>query len=529
MSERRGPEVFIGLVGPVGTDFDRVVELLTAELKGLDYGCSEVRMSSLIPSIPRFSDLRNITREDERYRQYMAAGTAIRKAASNGRALAQLSIADVCRKRIEVNQARTGAGVDGADRVPVPRHAFVFNSLKTPDEIKFYREVYGSHFYMLAIHTPREQRVLKLSNKIADSHFSSDPQNYRAAAEEIINLDENENGEKFGQNVRGAYPEADYFVYARSYKFMKEGISRFVRLMFRHPFESPTKAEAGMFHAKAAALQSTDLSRQVGAVIADDSLRIIASGCNDVPKAGGGIYWGGDENDARDFQLGIDTNAKFKDDTLVEILGRLKELKFSGDKGAEALIQTMIDDVIKKGATGIFEGARVTNVIEFGRMIHAEMAAITQSARYGVSVKGATLYCTTFPCHMCARHIIGAGISKVYYIEPYPKSLAKDLYADSIQVDPDLSESQLDKCSGDSVYFAPFEGVAPRRYSEFFEWAKRKGSKGKAIQWDPRVASISQTSLIPVYTFTEDHVMNILNEIIDKITRSFDDTESDGD
>lgn len=57
--------------------------------------------------------------------------------------------------------------------------------------------------------------------------------------------------------------------------------------------------------------------------------------------------------------------------------------------------------------------------------MHAEMFAITDAARRGLSVRDATLYCTTFPCHMCARHIIASGIRKVVYIEPYPKSMAK--------------------------------------------------------------------------------------------------------
>src|SRR5690349_8629760 len=48
--------------------------------------------------------------------------------------------------------------------------------------------------------------------------------------------------------------------------------------------------------------------------------------------------------------------------------------------------------------------------------------------------KGATLFCTTFPCHMCARLIIASGVKAVVLIEPYPKSKTHDLYSDSVEV-----------------------------------------------------------------------------------------------
>ncbi|MFV0321131.1 MAG: deoxycytidylate deaminase [Alphaproteobacteria bacterium] len=47
------------------------------------------------------------------------------------------------------------------------------------------------------------------------------------------------------------------------------------------------------------------------------------------------------------------------------------------------------------------------------RTIHAEQNAICQAARYGVSLQGATLYCTMEPCRTCAMMIISVGITKV--------------------------------------------------------------------------------------------------------------------
>ncbi len=47
------------------------------------------------------------------------------------------------------------------------------------------------------------------------------------------------------------------------------------------------------------------------------------------------------------------------------------------------------------------------------RTIHAEQNAICQAARHGVSLEGATLYCTMEPCRTCAMMIISVGIKKV--------------------------------------------------------------------------------------------------------------------
>jgi tRNA(Arg) A34 adenosine deaminase TadA len=89
------------------------------------------------------------------------------------------------------------------------------------------------------------------------------------------------------------------------------------------------------------------------------------------------------------------------------------------------------------------------------------------SARRGLSVLDATLYCTTFPCHMSARHIIASGIKQVVYIEPYPKSLAKELYRKSIQVDFDV------EADSDAVVFRPFVGISPNRYLDFFSMLRQ--------------------------------------------------------
>lgn len=81
------------------------------------------------------------------------------------------------------------------------------------------------------------------------------------------------------------------------------------------------------------------------------------------------------------------------------------------------------------------KGALFSRTIDYIRAVHAEMAALTDAARHGVSTKGCVLYTTTFPCHDCAKHIVASGIQRVVYVEPYPKSLVQEFYSDSITAD----------------------------------------------------------------------------------------------
>ena len=62
---------------------------------------------------------------------------------------------------------------------------------------------------------------------------------------------------------------------------------------------------------------------------------------------------------------------------------------------------------------------------ELCRGLHAEQNAIIQAALYGVSLEGATLYCTNRPCAICAKMIINAGISKIVVSDGYSDNMAQ--------------------------------------------------------------------------------------------------------
>lgn len=68
---------------------------------------------------------------------------------------------------------------------------------------------------------------------------------------------------------------------------------------------------------------------------------------------------------------------------------------------------------------------------EYCRALHAEQNAVIQAAIMGVSIAGATLYCTHNPCSLCARILIGVGIERVVYSGDYPDGLSKELFAEA--------------------------------------------------------------------------------------------------
>jgi cytidine deaminase len=212
--------------------------------------------------------------------------------------------------------------------------------------------------------------------------------------------------------------------------------------------------------------------------------------------------------------LGSDASALLKREMLEEIFTELYKEGWLSPKADCSDVEHLVNEVLGERRSVRLSGARISNIIEFGRIVHAEMSALMEAARKGAAVKGSHLYCTTFPCHMCARHIIAAGIQTVYYIEPYPKSMAKRLYTEEICVDGDPPPK-----NPDAVIFRPYVGIAPKRYAEWFAMRKRKTPTGLAVPADGslharRIARI--VDLPPVeealYGVTPEMTQKILGE-----------------
>jgi dCMP deaminase len=64
---------------------------------------------------------------------------------------------------------------------------------------------------------------------------------------------------------------------------------------------------------------------------------------------------------------------------------------------------------------------------ELCRGLHAEQNAIIQAAYHGISIAGSTLYCTVQPCIICSKMLINAGITDIFFLNPYEDPLAEEM------------------------------------------------------------------------------------------------------
>ena len=353
----------------------------------------------------------------------------------------------------------------------LPANAYILDQFKRKEEIEALRQVYGKLFIGVSIYSDKHVRIRQLAQQIADDESAARAEtHHEAAASNLITKDEEEAGEHYGQRLRDAFPLADVFVDINAPDETNNVLGRFFRAFFGANDASPTKDEYGMHLAKTAALRSLDLSRQVGAAAFSSRGEVISLGCNEVPKPGGGTYWEGDSGDSRDYVVGHDENEIIKRALLSDVVRKL----FLKHPKKDEILAFVMSEAARKGSP--LRETLLMDLLEFGRVIHAEMSAIADAARLGLALRNATLYCTTFPCHICAKHIIAAGFKKVVFIEPYPKSYAERLHGDSILVKAGPYE-------GEKLQFAPFIGVSPLRFRELFERGRRKNDRGEFVEW----------------------------------------------
>jgi deoxycytidylate deaminase len=484
VEEEERHELVIALVGAVGTDLPWVEQRLIEALEQLGWQGIPVHLSALMtpfePGLPTMS-----APYDEYVDARMTAGNVLRERTADASTIARLGVAELRKHRAQIT---------GDEDLPARRVAYLLRSLKHPSEVIWLRRVYGPQFLLVGCHTPRGERITDLAGRIAGSRHTTDTQRYRENAERLAIRDEEERDNEYGQNVGTTFPLADFFVDLADRDNARDAITRFVRLILSEPYHSPTKDEYAMFHAVAAAARSADLSRQVGAAIATDRADIVAVGCNEVPRFDGGSYWEGDTGDARDFRRGGDANQHQRDRALDEILDRLVEARWL----ARARLKTTGTEFRR-----LLDGTRVDNLTEFGRAVHAEMSAITDAARRGVSIHQATLYTTTFPCHNCAKHIVAAGLRRVVFIAPYPKSLAGELHDDALVID--------EPRRGGRVAFEHFSGVAPSLYLPLFQRpGKRKKPDGTPDDFGPADARPRLATVDPLYVEREQAAIRSL-------------------
>ena len=439
-------ELFIGLVGATGSNLKSIRNHIEDILSQFNYRVEILKFSQFLEDetfIQRNSfnsDFKvNRSNRFNEIESQMELGTQARK--KRGTLLSEYAV-------IQVRNTR-----QGEEKNPSIRVAYIFDSIKHPEESKFLNNVYGDAYYQIGVFASEDQRISFLIKK------------QEIKKEDAYTLTEKDISEEDpkGQQTRDAFELSDIFVaHSHDDEFStKIQLERIFDLIFGHPYITPTVDEHMMYIAYAYSTRTADLSRQVGAVIANQRGDILGLGSNDVPRFGGGPYWPSikkeDVNDGRDYKRERDPNQEKR-----EKIGKSIEKAIKGEMGKGISSERM-----KK----IFCESGLFDITEFARATHAEMSAILSCARGSVSPIGKTLYCTTFPCHNCAKHIVESGIKKVLFVEPYPKSFAEELHGDAILVTDNSVEGK--------VVFKHFIGVSARRYLDLFSM---KLGRGKNIK-----------------------------------------------
>ncbi|UDJ82599.1 anti-phage dCTP deaminase [Kosakonia oryzae] len=480
IKQRRSQELVIALCGAVGSGVKRLKESLKDKLINSGYTVEIIRLSDLIAEQNQNSSVIKNLKGFSRYSTLQDLGDKLRK--SHGHSI----IAEMAIRRI--NYTRSSKFSSEADPKTklvktTQKIAYILDQLKNPEEVKLLRTTYRNNFYLVGLLRNIEERKKNLREENIDENEIND----------LIERDR-KHRDDYGQQVENTMHLSDYFI--RNIDLGEEinkSVSRLIYLIHGTNHITPTKNETGIYIAYSASLRSACLSRQVGACIMDDYGNILSTGCNDVPTAGGGLYNAESIQDKRCYNKSgcyNDLHKKMLEEQIIKILQA-----------------NHIDDP-KSIANKIMTKTKAKQIIEYSRAIHAEMDAIISLARSTSSgTIDKTMYCTTYPCHSCARHIVAAGIKKVIYIEPYEKSLARALHEDAI--------CHTDSIVPGKVIFESFEGVSPLRYEKFFKYhSRRKNDNGEITNYK----IIESHHVDPAYLDTYfEYEGKIVSELANKI------------
>jgi len=241
---------------------------------------------------------------------------------------------------------------------------WVIDGIRNPGEVAQLRAL--PPFRMVGVSADRELIIRRVMERQREGAM-------QLSRENIIEKLEREMGKgepPEGQQVKKCLENVDYFI-------LNEGTLDDLSRKFEHFLrlesgeDRPTFDEIFMEIAYTWAKRATCLRRQVGAVIAKDKQQLTA-GYNGAPR-------------------GVPHCA--------ELGGCLRE------------------------KMNIPSGQRH----EICRGTHAEQNAITQAAKFGINIEGSTLYCNTFPCVICTKMILNAGIYTVVYDSDYDDPLSKEI------------------------------------------------------------------------------------------------------
>jgi len=325
----------------------------------------------------------------------------------------------------------------------------VIDGIRNPSEMTCLRDTFP-HFFVIAVFAPFDVRW-----KRREEDYNGDQRPFRRD-------DERDSGafeRPWGQKVQLCVDRSDVlisnegdFVDPSIEEELQGKVDSYIDLMRKPGSRGPHPWELNMAQAYEASLMSSCCKRRVGAIVVKEEATerrprtyVIASGYNEAPASIRSCADRGGMNRPE---------YCYKDEKIRAVLKEQYNVCPNCGTGVEFSEEFDLpvicpnDDCRARLGSDFIPG----RMLDLCIAVHAEEAALLQASRFGgTEVDGSILYTTTFPCPLCAKMIVHAGIEKVFFAEPYPEDEAINALGEG-DVPTEL-----------------FEGVKGRAYHRLFE------------------------------------------------------------
>ncbi len=359
---------------------------------------------------------------------------------------------------------------------------YCINKLSNSLEIRYLKERYNA-FYPIAIH--RTNDFLNSIREEVDKISPSNDENKEYIAKHTFDLctteikfDDYKKGICSSPDIEQCVSQAEIHIRIKPFDKTKNSKSefystaeqwmKFASLIFHPGLITPSSDERCMEVAYTARLNSSCVSRQVGAVITNAAHSIRSIGWNEVPygQMPCGLrsisdivnkdFEGYKQYMYSDFERGISNQTNIYKD------GQTFQKKVAEDY--EDIIDTMDQRSHSKCSVFCFRELHNRYSGEknqvYGRSLHAEENALMQISKFGgEGLMNGLIYVTASPCELCSRKLYQVGVRKIVYIDPYP-GIAREQTIASGHLKPELM--QFRGAYGASYYKLYTPLIAPK-------------------------------------------------------------------
>ena len=293
------------------------------------------------------------------------------------------------------------------------RTFIVVDAIRNPLEALFFQDRYSS-FFLVAVSAPEPDRQARLR---AQKYSETDIESIDSIEYTPHDLDETDFYSV--QDIQACLQRADLYISnpnvaakVNEFQDLANQLLRFVSLIRRPGIVTPSALERCMQIAYTAKLNSGCISRQVGAVVTDTNFSVRSIGWNDAPhgqvpcnlRNRDDLLGGSDSSAYSDFER---TDGKY-----------LGHFTTSSRRFAIVPQDGRNNAFCFKSEYNAFKSEK--NQVHT-RSLHAEENAFLQISKYGLaSIEGGLLFTTASPCELCAKKAYQLGITKIFYIDPYP-------------------------------------------------------------------------------------------------------------